>query len=288
MNRTLALLIPAVLLAAMALIIFQQMNGSDNLEPISINSLQPQTNASNALLPGAADGSLPDQQGGLVSPPAGVEAGVEAGVGSGTGARQNATSSAQTGALSGTEEAKIPNANRTELGRLADAQGAQANQASASGNKNIVQPPQTGQVGQPGQATPSSKPANGGASTGSASSADSTANKPGETTPQVDLPKHTMQSMSFKYQGSEILFVLKAADHFEYKTFLLPSPDRLVIDLAGAWSGLDVPNVPSNRLVKGLRLGKLEKGHRVVLDLKEVPKGYETTRDGNNVTVRIY
>lgn len=274
MNRTLALLIPAVLLAGMALIIFQQMNGSENLEPVSINSLSSQNNAS---LLGGAENAQTGQQTGIVSPPAGLA----------TGAQQNATppvTSAQTDAPAATD----PNTSttRSELGRLADAQEAQANKNPQNTNQN--EPQTTTQAGsKPAGTTSPSTVATGETETKPAGTKP-TETKPTEAATQADLPKHSMQSMSFKYQGSEILFVMKASEHFEYKTFLLPSPDRLVIDLSGAWTGLDVPNVPSNRLVKGLRLGKLEKGHRIVLDLKEVPKGYETSRDGNTVTVRIY
>ena len=270
MNRTLALLIPAVLLAGMALIIFQQMNGSENLDPVSVSSLSSQTNASNDLLPAGIDGSQTGQQTGIVPPPVGT-----------SGEQLNATSTAtpQTGSLSGANE---PNTSttRSELGRLADAQGAQSTTSAAPGS-----PQASSQAATQATTAPDAKPKDASAP---ATAATTTEAKPAETTPQADLPKHKMQSMSFKYQGSEILFIMKAGEHFEYKTFLLPSPDRLVIDLAGAWTGLEAINAPSNRLVKGVRLGKLEKGHRVVLDLKEVPKGYETSRDGNNVTVRIY
>ena len=285
MNRTLALLIPAVLLVGMALIIFQQMNGSENLDPVSVSSLSSQTNASNDLLPMGPENSQIGSQTGIVSPPAGL----------GPNATTSASGTPQSGALSGTNE---PGSNtaRSELGRLADAQGAQGNQGSQGSAATTPATPQstaqtTGQNMAQGDSKPAGTTSPSAATTSPAESkpAEKPADtKPADSTPQLDLPKHAMQSMSFKYQGSEILFVMKANEHFEYKTFLLPSPDRLVIDLAGAWTGLEAVNVPSNRLVKGLRLGKLEKGHRVVLDLKEVPKGYETSRDGNTVTVRIY
>ena len=284
MNRTLALLIPAVLLVGMALIIFQQMNGSENLDPVSVSSLSSQTNASTPLPMGAEAGQAGQQTGqqtrqqaGVVSPPAGVNAGPA--TGSAAGLLQNATTSASNtpaGAPAGANQANT-STTRSELGRLADAQGAQATN----------QKPPTAAQPEP-KPTSSSPAATAGATENKPADNKPAETKPAEATPQVDMPKHNMQSMAFKYQGSELLFVMKASEHFEYKTFLLPSPDRLVIDLAGAWTGLDVPNVPSNRLVKGLRLGKLEKGHRVVLDLKEVPKGYETSRDGSTVTVRIY
>ena len=282
MNRTLALLIPAVLLVGMALIIFQQMNGSENLDPVSVSSLSSQTNASTPL-PMGLEGSQTGQQAGVVSPPAGVPAGVAAGPGTGPTASaganllQNATTSASNAQIAAPAGANQANTSttRSELGRLADAQGAQATNQK---------PPAAAKP----EATSSSAAATNEATENKPADNKPAETKPAEPTPQVDMPKHNMQSMAFKYQGSELLFVMKASEHFEYKTFLLPSPDRLVIDLAGAWTGLDVPNVPSNRLVKGLRLGKLEKGHRVVLDLKEVPKGYETSRDGSTVTVRIY
>ena len=97
-----------------------------------------------------------------------------------------------------------------------------------------------------------------------------------------------MQSIKFEYQGSDMLLVMNADSQFEYKSFQLASPERLVVDVIGTWSGVDLPSVPSNRLIKGVRGGKTDRGYRIVLDLKETPKGYETKRDANKVTIRVY
>lgn len=268
MNRTIALLIPAILLAAMALIVFQQFNSSGDLEPMSVNSSDA---PASPYAPTAVDET--SKAGGVVPPPAGnaTKAALSPINSNATksGAPENWVLPGAPGDKSATQkDTTQPEAagSKTALGKMAEAQSPSA--TSTAGEKTTAPAGGQKQVSAPEKTTEAPKQA--------------------EQSPDPKMDKHAMQSLSFKYQGSELLFILKADSRFEYKSFLLPSPERLVVDIAGNWQGLEAPKVPSNRLVSGVRLGKTDKGHRIVLDLKEAPKGYETTRDGGTVTVRIY
>lgn len=242
MNRTIALLIPAILLVAMALIVFQQFYSSSNenlvTQPVS-SSDQEDTKPLPGVTTPEADSEVtsPDSEQAssttrepMISPPQSSQP-------NDAGAVENATTSATAEATdtnSATESEATPKVTATK---------------------------------------PETKPEQ--------------VQKDIRTTPTV-VPKHKMESLKFKYQDSDMLFVLTADSEFEYKTFQLKSPERLVIDVIGEWTGIEFPSVPSNRLIKGIRGGKTKKGQRIVLDMKEVPKGYETKRDGNTVTVHIY
>lgn len=277
MNRTIALLIPAILLAAMALIVFQQFKSSGDLEPISVNSSDA---PASPYAPTAVDES--SKAGGVVPPPAG-----------------NATASALSPTSSNATKSGAPE-NWVLPGTSADKNAAQkdTSQSESTGSKTTLgkmaeaqSPPATSTAGEKTAAKTEPKttaPAAAEKAGEASKKAEQSSEQASEQKSDQKMDKHAMQSLSFKYQGSELLFVLKADSRFEYKSFLLPAPERLVVDIAGNWQGLEAPKVPSNRLVSGVRLGKTDKGHRIVLDLKEAPKGYETTRDGNTVTVRIY
>ena len=60
---------------------------------------------------------------------------------------------------------------------------------------------------------------------------------------------------------------IEAGGPFPCNAFVLTGPDRLVVDLPGAWQGMRVPSIPENRLVKAARLGQQPAGPRLVLDL---------------------
>jgi hypothetical protein len=99
----------------------------------------------------------------------------------------------------------------------------------------------------------------------------------------------TLTSITLNAEGSDMILTLTANRRFSYKSFVLPDPDRLVIDMVGQWQGITIPNMPSNRLINRVREGKLDGAHRIVMDLKAPLAGYETTRVGENtVTVRMY
>ncbi len=68
---------------------------------------------------------------------------------------------------------------------------------------------------------------------------------------------------------------IESDNAFIGKTFVLPGPDRMVVDLGGEWKNVKAPSIPSNTLVKGVRIGKQNSGPRLVLDLTRPPKAHE-------------
>lgn len=271
MNRTIALLIPAILLAAMALIIFQQFHSSspdENLVPQSVNSAD--SSADN--LPDASTSNSSFTQPNQASQP-----------------NQTSQPNQASQAASTTREPvlKPETAQNTQT---SNSQSAQQNTApdtrdSAASSQNVVQPPTQKPEQSPAVAQtkpeqkPEVKPEQG------PEQKPEQKPEPAQTSPGSI---HKMESMKFEYQNTDMLLILSADSEFDYKSFQLTSPERLVIDVIGTWNGIESPTVPSNRLINSIRNGKTDKGYRIVLDLKEPPKGYETKRDGNKVTVRVY
>ena len=176
---------------------------------------------------------------------------------------------------------------KSELGRLADA--SVAGQSGASGS---------------GAADELAKQVEAGAQPGQAQTAQQTkpqpqqpqqAQQPQAQTQQAQAPqaqpleKFNLTGISLKADGSDMILTLTADKRFNYKSFVLTGPDRLVVDLVGEWKGVKVPGMPSNRLISKVREGKFEGTHRIVMDLKAPLAGYETKRvDDNTVTVRLY
>lgn len=75
---------------------------------------------------------------------------------------------------------------------------------------------------------------------------------------------------------------------FTYKTMLLNSPERLVIDIEGVWE-IKAPGVPKNPLVTNVRIGKMPDKTRVVIDLRAKPAQtrYVLAKDGDSLDVRL-
>lgn len=66
--------------------------------------------------------------------------------------------------------------------------------------------------------------------------------------------------------GKGIVFRISGADKLEGKAFILPDPQRYVVDLQGEWA-MRLPTVPANAFVKKIRYGKQEDNTRMVIDL---------------------
>lgn len=81
--------------------------------------------------------------------------------------------------------------------------------------------------------------------------------------------------LHFKEKG--VVLRIEADGGFSYKTFGLPSPERYVVDLGGSWSGMRVPTIPANNLVKSARVGTQAGGPRLVLDLQRPLKKHRVT-----------
>lgn len=116
--------------------------------------------------------------------------------------------------------------------------------------------------------TPASQPAQA-AQTGAASQAQ----------PQVDPnSEHSLSIMALRFAGQGMVLKIQAEDAFTCKSFVLPSPDRLVVDLGGTWKNMRAPMVPDNNLIKAVRTGRQDKAARLVLDLARPLKKFETVR----------
>lgn len=81
-----------------------------------------------------------------------------------------------------------------------------------------------------------------------------------------------LKNIGLHFKDNGMALRIEADRRFSYKTFVLPSPDRYVIDLVGAWENLRVPKVPANRFVKSMRVGQQSGGPRMVMDLQRAPK----------------
>lgn len=185
---------------------------------------------------------------------------------------------------------------KSELGRLADASVAGQSGASGSGAADELAK-QVEAGAQPGQAQTSqqTKPQTQQAQSQQPQQAQAQQAQTPQTQPQAvqepaqPLEKFNLTGISLKADGSDMILTLTADKRFNYKSFTLAGPDRLVIDLIGEWKGVKVPGMPSNRLISKVREGKFEGAHRIVMDLKAPLAGYETKRvDDNTVTVRLY
>lgn len=266
MNRTIALLIPAILLAAMALIVFQQFYSSsdETLTPQSVNAEAPAPQANNPVSPGyqeqAAQNSGESNLPGISAPEQSAPV---------TMGQQTSTLQAQTQPTS-----PLPvQSGQTQAQTVQERQSA-AGQSSAATTETATTPnTESNRSDKPEQTEQPTAPSPEKDKPASASTSGKT---------------HKAESFKFQYQGSDMLFIINADSDFEYKSFVLNSPDRLIIDLLGNWSGVENIKAPSNRLISGMRNGKTERGHRVVLDLKEAPKGYDTKREGSKLTVRVF
>lgn len=62
------------------------------------------------------------------------------------------------------------------------------------------------------------------------------------------------------------VFRMSGAEKLEAKAFVLPDPDRYVVDLQGEWA-MRLPTVPTNSFIKKIRVGKQGNNTRMVIDL---------------------
>lgn len=65
-----------------------------------------------------------------------------------------------------------------------------------------------------------------------------------------------------------VVFRFTGAGPLQGKGYRLNDPERYVVDLDGGW-GFELPNMPTNPLVRGLRAGKQENNTRLVFDLSK-------------------
>lgn len=84
------------------------------------------------------------------------------------------------------------------------------------------------------------------------------------------------------FEGSGMLLRIEGDSPMPVKYFILTSPERLVVDLPGSWKNLKAPAVPSNNIVKAIRIGRQGNADRLVLDLAGPLKKHELKRINDN------
>ena len=93
-------------------------------------------------------------------------------------------------------------------------------------------------------------------------------------------------SARFSMKGSLIKLTLRGNSPMIGHFYVLEEPDRVVLDLAGNWK-IDVPKVPSNRLIGAVRVGQHEDKTRLVFDMKTVGKAALVPLNRNALELRI-
>ena len=83
--------------------------------------------------------------------------------------------------------------------------------------------------------------------------------------------ERVVTSAKFSMKGSLIKLVLQGNAPMVGHYSILGNPDRVVLDLAGNWE-INVPRVPSNRLIQAVRVGQHEDKTRIVFDMKTMGK----------------
>ena len=93
-------------------------------------------------------------------------------------------------------------------------------------------------------------------------------------------------SAKFSMKGSLIKLTLRGNSPMIGHFYVLEDPDRVVLDLAGNWK-IDVPKVPSNRLIGAVRVGQHEDKTRLVFDMKTMGKAALVPLNRNALELRI-
>lgn len=98
--------------------------------------------------------------------------------------------------------------------------------------------------------------------------------------------ERVVTSAKFSMQGSQIKLTLQGNAPMVGHYFTLGNPDRVVLDLAGNWE-IDVPRVPSNRLIQAVRVGQHDDKTRLVFDMKTTGRAALVPLNRNALELRI-
>ncbi len=316
MNKTIAMLIPTVVLFAMALILFNHFgSGDEKSAPADGPSVQAPMQSPAQGQPQPGQSGLPGQQGqpgqqgmpyfeqggqGALAPgqsggqPGGMMTETPAGmVSPGEGESAVAPTGPAGSAASGEP--------RTALGRMASKSGADLatpleskkkepakGTEKAAPAKQAVKAAPAPAKDKAEKAVPAAKPQ----AVTSAAPAAATQTAPAKaaaapTVPQTAKGDHAITSATIKFSGSTAILHLQGDAPIQYKYIVLPNPDRLALDLVGAWS-VSAPVVPSNRVIEKVRVGRYGENTRIVLDLKAAPTKHEVVKSGDKgIEVRV-
>ena len=284
MNKKITILLLVVVLAAMSLVLYSQMQQTDSGTLVS-GSKSGIDRDGRVIPKDKNNGALP-----VIEPPLGAN-----------GAPRTVT-------LTSGQEPSQPKTNATtediasaESATTSSAPGASEKTGDAPGlvpwevpgkkeaEKKAVPAPGTQQ-----KAAEKTTPKNKGAEKpqteqNKAEAAPKKEGKPAQAKPQASKPTEPgvrqLTRIKLTPKGQSMHLRIEADGGFSCKTFVLTGPDRLVIDLPGKWKGMQTPSVPSNQLVKKARVGEQPEGPRIVLDLSRPIKGHQVQRQGNTIEV---
>lgn len=307
MNKTIAMLIPTVVLFAMALILFNHFgSGDEKTAPVEGPSVQApmQTPAQGQPQPGQpAQPGQPGmpyfEQGGQGALAPGQPGGQPGGTMTETPAGMVSPGEGEPAIPAGPSASAEP---RTALGRMASKSGADlatpleskkkepvkgTDKGADKGAANAVPAKQAekaapAKVEKTEKAVPAAKAQ---AAAPAAPVAPITQTAPAKATaaptvPQTAKGDHAITSATIKFSGSTAILYLQGDAPIQYKYIVLPNPDRLALDLVGAWS-VSAPAVPSNRVIEKVRVGRYGENTRIVLDLKAAPTKHEVVKSGD-------
>ncbi len=116
--------------------------------------------------------------------------------------------------------------------------------------------------------------------------------KPGTLVTKSSLPAkaggRVVTAAVLTMDGDVVTLNLQGTSAMRGKTFMLAGPDRVVLDIEGNWK-VEAPRVPSNRMVRALRVGSQGSATRLVFDMKVKPVKVKVTNpdsDSLELTIR--
>ncbi|WP_446424261.1 AMIN domain-containing protein [Mailhella sp.] len=98
--------------------------------------------------------------------------------------------------------------------------------------------------------------------------------------------ERVITSAKYAMKGSLIKLVLHGNAPMVGNFYVLTEPDRVVLDLAGNWE-VELPKVPSNRLIAAARVGQHDDKTRLVFDMKNTGKVALVPLNRNALELRI-
>ena len=102
----------------------------------------------------------------------------------------------------------------------------------------------------------------------------------------MKLSFHLVTLWGLEIGEKTVVFRISGSHALSAKAFNLPSPPRYVADLEGFWA-IKLPKVPTNGLLKNIRVARQEKGTRLVLDLTSERKCQMVQINANTLEFRI-
>lgn len=261
MNRTLVLLILGVIGLAMALLMYNQKSSEQQAKAPSIaqapsapQSAPPQNTA------------LPPRSSAPAAPPAAQQASPPRPQAPEVPAQASSSANQTTGQVPGHAQGIPPWAAAMPEG------AALPKPVPTPDNPDVSQ-------GSPAPATSAASPATHTATSPAASPA---------TSPAVGkVAPRTIRKITVTGTDTDSLVRILGTDGMQYKTMHLKNPERVVVDLDGAWT-VKAPGVPTNKYISNIRIGKQRDKTRIVIDLRQTPENVRFVKQGTDtLDVRI-